>query len=99
LGITAFPQPAQITSVGSVRAGVSGLPGSLRRKQRYRGDLLLGQVFPADAGGRPWPVPSAAVDDTLGCDDEVDRHIVAGHRDRPGREYLEFVDGGDRYGG
>ena len=71
--------------------------GPLRGEQGDGRDLLLGQVLPADAGGRARPVP-AAVDDALGRHDEVHRHVVAGQRDRPGRADLEFVHGGDADG-
>ena len=59
------------------RPGAAGSrlpPLSLRRQQWYRRDLLLGQVLPADPGGRPWPVQRAAVDDALGGNDQVHRH-------------------------
>jgi hypothetical protein len=66
-------------------------------QQGDRGYLLLGQVRPADAGGRPL-VASDAGDDPVGCHDDVHRHVVAGDRDRPGGEDLEFVHSGDAHG-
>jgi dienelactone hydrolase len=59
--------------------GPARLPGgrSLRVQQRDGRDLLLGQVVPADAGGRARPVP-AAVDHALRRDDEVHRYVVIG---------------------
>jgi outer membrane protein assembly factor BamB/predicted phosphodiesterase len=78
----------------------SGLaaPGAPRRQQRYGRDLLLGQVLPADARGRPRAAHPAAVDHPVGGDDEVQRYVVAGERDRAGRPDLEFVRGGDGHG-
>jgi gluconate 5-dehydrogenase len=70
-------------------------PGALGREQRDRGDLLLGQILPADTGRGPGAVPGPAVDDPLGCDNQVDRHIVVGERDGPGRADLQLVHGGD----
>jgi outer membrane protein assembly factor BamB len=91
-------------SAGSGSAG-SGLTGSglagagaARRQQGYGRDLLLGQVLPADACGRPWAAHGTAVDDAVRGDDEVQRHVVAGDRDRAGRADLEFVHGGYGHG-
>jgi NAD(P)-dependent dehydrogenase (short-subunit alcohol dehydrogenase family) len=73
-------------------------PGALRGEQRDRGDLFLGQVFPVNAGRGPGAVPGAAIDDPLGCDDQVQWHVMAGARDGPGLANLELVHGGDAHG-
>src|SRR5207248_4893789 len=48
-----------------------------------------------DPARRARPAQAAAVDDPVGCHDQVDRHVVPGHGYRAGRTYLQLVDGGD----
>src|SRR5215469_5725059 len=64
-------------------------------QQGYRGDLLVCQVGPLNAGRGTGQGPSPAVDDAPGRDDQVDGDIVTGHRDLPGGPQLDLVHRGD----
>jgi predicted amidohydrolase len=77
-------------------AAASAVP-ALGGQQRDGRDLLLGQVVPVDAGRRTRS-GSAALDHPVRRDDEIQRHVVTGQRDGPGRADLEFVHGGDTDG-
>jgi predicted ATPase len=67
-------------------------------QQRDGGELVLGELLPADPRRR---TRAAAVDlhDPVRGDDEVDLDVVVGARDRPGRQHLQLVDGGGDEGG
>jgi NAD(P)-dependent dehydrogenase (short-subunit alcohol dehydrogenase family) len=80
------------------RHGRLRLRGTLRGEQRDRGDFFLGQIVPGNVGRGPCAVPRTAVDDPLGCDDQVHRHVVIGARDGAGLAQLDFVHGGDAHG-